>query len=122
MRPFQLLPAITIFISLEILGVAGYWDCNGTLILYENVRAAVDFAFSCPPGSFYEYPSIYRSQPPWPGLGQLREFPITASGKLWQGSFFREYIAYYILATQDTSYCQVFATEGLGYECTHILG
>ena len=113
MRPFQLLSAIAVFNSLKTVAGEAYWNCNGTPILYVIVRDAVELAFTLQPGSISGYPSIYRLPPPLPGLGQLRQFPVIASGATWLGGD----IIYYLLANAEMTFCDVFSTEGLGYRC-----
>ncbi|CCU83219.1 CSEP0486 putative effector protein [Blumeria hordei DH14] len=116
MRPFQLLPAITIFISLEILGVAGYWDCDDYRVPDKNVRDAAVFAFSKEKGSFHGYPITVHGASALSRLGSIRKFPVDCSEENWQG----EHVNFYVLTNRDRKFIQVVYTFGDGGNCAHV--
>ncbi|CAD6502920.1 BgTH12-02594 [Blumeria graminis f. sp. triticale] len=118
MRPFQLLSAIAVFIGLETVEAAAYWNCNGTPIPDDKVRDAVNLAFYYAPGSFHDYPSVSSARYRGAGRKQVRQFPLTTSIGNWQGGE----VDFYILTNIDASFLEVFSSKGTGHKCTYFEG
>ncbi|VDB88745.1 BgtE-5843 [Blumeria graminis f. sp. tritici] len=118
MRPFQLLSAIAIFLSLETVEAAAYWNCNGTPIPDERARSAARLAFSFVPNTVHGYPSVYRVEYPGVEFGTLRTFPIKNSDESWQGGN----VDYYVLANIGLSVMEVFVVEANNKRCTKVAG
>ncbi|CCU83233.1 CSEP0064 putative effector protein [Blumeria hordei DH14] len=118
MRPFQLLSALAIFINLEAVEAAAYWDCDGTEIPERNVRAAVVLAFNYRKESFHGYPATFIIGSTFSGVGEVRQFPVEDSDANWQGGA----VKYYILTNKRGSYLEVFSSVGSGNKCTFVEG
>ncbi|CCU82938.1 putative candidate secreted effector protein [Blumeria hordei DH14] len=113
MRPFQLLSAVAVFISLKTVEAAGYWACDGVVIPNDNALSAARSAFGFAAGFYHGYPSIVRTTPPQEGLGELRLFPVSLTNESWSGGA----VDYYVMTNQDRSYIKVYSNVGLGTMC-----